>query len=73
MWRWDISISFYYYTSCVSGSGGGDGDDSGPALLADPTLLLQHIKEVKQERDKATSRYEQVRGRTTALDYWVDY
>ena len=35
-------------------------EEGGGGLLSDPTLLLQHVKEMKQERDKANSKYEQV-------------
>ena len=42
------------------GTGGVEGDDSGSLIMSDPSMLLAHVKEMKQERDKANSKYEQV-------------
>jgi len=35
-------------------------DEDGGGLLSDPSVLLQHVKEMKQERDKANTKRDQV-------------
>ncbi|XP_064382376.1 uncharacterized protein LOC135331221 [Halichondria panicea] len=45
--------------SLGGGAGGAEGDDAGSLIMSDPSMLLAHVKEMKQERDKANSKYEQ--------------
>ncbi len=42
------------------GGGSGGGGDSDENQVTDPQVLIQQLREVKEERDRGSSKYEQV-------------